>query len=458
MKKRAYILTALCSISLLAACGQEAESRGRVTNGKEPEITEEAKPTEEAGSENETSGAKKPEGTPEVTPAADPEPTEASDTDIVGYPLTEQEVLDRLDGVWFISESSNLIQPMDDLYDSLTFDAKSRTVTYHLAYADEEITYDVGFEHVFDDAENACNVLSLTCTDMTSGFPDASMGKSGMNADFYVMFTGQTLLMRDCGNGISVLGEYGFNPARMAYDWWVFYRPWDYVDDEIYDDAELKKDSTFFALRYEDFGSDCLLQEVEPEYFDSINLYGMDTSALAIRFADNAHPFSKVAYSYKGCEALAHSGEFAPALLEVTTDAKGEIVSYEEYPYYGLGYYQAPMNGAPDVDRDDARFDATDAIYLGEWVTKDGKITMEIGEDNPMTGGYYIAISFTDDDIAFCNANIDGKNLSINQGFVNDEYRIYGTVEQTRNGLRYTVEDSEYDAVKDGTVFNFVAK
>ena len=74
MKKRAYILTVLCSISLLAACGQEAESRGRVTNGKEPEITEEAKPTEEAGSENETSGAKKPEGTPEVTPAADPEP------------------------------------------------------------------------------------------------------------------------------------------------------------------------------------------------------------------------------------------------------------------------------------------------------------------------------------------------------------------------------------------------
>ena len=191
-------------MALLAACGQDAESRGRVSDGNKPEITAEAKPTEDT----DASGDNKPENTPKVTPTEEPEPTTAADPDVVGYPLTEQEVLDRLDGVWFINEGSYLIQPPDELFDSLTFDAKNRTVTYHLAYADEEITYDVGFEHAFDDAENACNVLSLTCTDMTSGFPDAGMGKSGMDADFYVLFCGETLLMRDCGNGISVLGEY----------------------------------------------------------------------------------------------------------------------------------------------------------------------------------------------------------------------------------------------------------
>ena len=139
------------------------------------------------------------------------------------------------------------------------------------------------------------------------------------------------------------------------------------------------------------------------------------------------------------------------------TDENGEIIYSQDIPYYGLGFYELPTaQGTSDISRDDSRYDATDAVFLGEWIADDSS-SIKITEADPQTGGYYAEISIYRLTQMEAYLNIDGTSLSINQGFAGDD-RIGGTIESTAKGIRFTVTESEFDPLEVGTVFEFTKK
>ena len=449
MKKARIFAAAFLSLAVVGGCTDDNGSRG---NYEEPEAT----PTE-ALPDNSGEDGPDPDAPVEETPTPTPEPLQS----ILGYKLSESEMAERLDGVWYLNDGENMIQDPQAIPDTLTIDSDTMTATYHMAYAAEEAYFDISFEHTFDDAANSWNGLVLDCTGVTDGFPYQDNGQ--LYANLYVQVCENHLIVREYGNGLSMFMEEIVGYDRQGYDgWWLFVRD-DDARDPIYPyaridwDKERKTDSEFYAIRYSDWGNSWDLQEVEVEFYNDKMLYGMESQVTAVRYADNGHPFSVINYNILGAEMQAHSGCYSPSLVEVMTDENGEIVAYQDIPYYGLGFFELPTAvGAPDISRDDSRFDATDAVFLGEWIADDSS-TIKITEADPQTGGYYADISI----YRLCHAeaylNIDGKDLSINQGFVGND-RISGTIEASSKGIRFTVTDSEFDLLEAGTVFEFTKK
>lgn len=446
MKKRRILLAAILGMAVISGCtGDNSSNRGKY---EEPEAA--ATPTV---------------AEPDIVVEDDPTPTAppqdlptAPEYAMVGYHMNEKEMAERLDGVWYLNEGANMIQDPNLIPDTLIIDSDTMTATYHMAYAAEEAYYDISFNHEFDIAENAPNGLELTCTGVTDGFPIQKI--DALYSNFYVSVCENNLILREYGNGLSQLAEDVIGYERQGYDgWWVFIRD-DMQRDPVYPyeridwDKERRTDSVFYAIRYADWGNSCDLQEVEAEFFENIMLYGMEKSALALRYADNGHPFSVINYNYKGMEMYAHSGSYSPSLVEVMTDENGDILYWQDIPYYGLGYFELPTaNGAPDVSRDDKRFDAADKAFLGEW-TADDSSTIKIEEADPQTGGYHAEISIYRLAVIDAYLNMDGDDLSINQGFIGDD-RIEGKIEATSKGIRFTVTGSEFNLLEVGTVIDF---
>ncbi len=452
-KSRAAVAMVLSAVILAGCTGDNAGSRGEYDGSKDE------KPTE-AATEPEVTQAP----TPTEIPVETPTPTQGTGKiRMSGYALTEDEMMRRLDGVWDIKENFNLIEAPDSLNDTLSFDYSSRTAVYHMAYAAEEAYFDVSFDHDFDEAENMQNAVVLTCTGFSSGFPDEGLGSDAFSAEFYVVISDYCMFMKEMGNGLSAFTQYSLDYDRCNEDyWWVLYR--DYDDEPEYEPAvfdretEIKKDSHFYAFRFEDFGSEYQLMEVEAETFDDISLYGMPATAVAIRYSDNGHPFSMIPYKLYGKEQEAHSGFYSPALVEILTDKNGEVIFCEELPYYGLGYFSpAPASGAPTVPRDELMYGGHDSIFLGEWEALDGS-TITITAADPQVGGYHAEISI----YRLCQAdaylNMDGADLSINQGYINDEHELKGRLEGIRGGIRFTVTDTEFSLLEVGTVIDFYKK
>ena len=448
MKKARIFAAAFLSLAVISGCTDDNGSRG---NYEEPD----AAPTE-AEPDN---GGNDP--TPEVTPEETPTPTPEPEPVIVGLSLTEEEMAERLDGVWFLNDGENMIQDPQAIPDTLTIDSDTMTATYHMAYAAEEAYFDISFEHTFVDAVNSQNGLVLTCTGVTDGFPYQDTDQ--LYANLYVQVCENHLIVREYGNGLSMFMEEVVGYDRQGWDeWWLFVRD-DSARDPIYPyakidwDKERKTNSEFYAIRYSDWGNAWDLQEVEVEFYDNIMLYGMESQVMAVRYADNGHPFSVINYDILGAEMKAHSGCYSPSLVEVMTDENGEIIYSQDIPYYGLGFYELPTaQGTSDISRDDSRYDATDAVFLGEWIADDSS-SIKITEADPQTGGYYAEISIYRLTQMEAYLNIDGNSLSINQGFAGDD-RIGGTIESTAKGIRFTVTESEFDPLEVGTVFEFTKK
>lgn len=114
--------------------------------------------------------------------------------------------------------------------------------------------------------------------------------------------------------------------------------------------------------------------------------------------------------------------------------------------------------GAPVVARDAKHFGTTDKIFLGTWeCTNDPHSTLTIQEADPQTGGYHADFFFyrIANADAYANININGRQLDINQGSVNDKFDFRGTFEQTVQGIRFTITESAFTYLKPGQVYEY---
>ncbi|MCR4643378.1 MAG: hypothetical protein K5697_15295 [Lachnospiraceae bacterium] len=451
MKKK-IITAALLSLAVLAGCADKVPERGQsadptsVVNADTPE--DKATPTE--------------------TPKA-PEPTspsmEGSDSEtrpvtrFAGYESSETEILSYLDGEWVLHEGDNMIEPPDMLYDTLTFDSASHTAAYHMAYAAEEVYYDFELSDLFPEVPGQYNKLVLKESGTTPDYP-YSDGNNVVELSVWLANNGgaDALVIGDAGTSPSRFTADALDPGRGVGDFWYFHRP--YGDNTkmtikpagLDDRSDVRKNSHFYALRYNEYGSGCTLQEV------AVIPGGPEDERIAYGYADNAHPFSTVEYNYKGREMLAHSGGYDLDLVEVDTDGSGEITSLTVYEKTDYGYFGITASGAPDAVRDPAVYQASDESFLGEWNDGGRQETISILPADPQTGGYAVTIGFYRIGEAECYANIDGDRLSINQGFINEK-PIGGVLEINEQGdLVLTITDSEFEYITPDSIYVYTVR
>ena len=450
MKKRIITAAFLC-LAVLAGCGDKGSDRGQIAdptkaeNDNTPE--DRATPTEDAGNTE-----------PTAVPTAEALPV----TRFAGYESSEAEILSYLDGEWVLHEGANMIEPPDMLYDSLTFDSANHKATYHMAYAAEEAYYDFELTDLFPDVPGQYNRLVLKESGTTPDYP-YSDGDNEIVLSVWLANNGgfDALVIGDAGASPSCFTANALDPARGVGDFWYFHRSFDGNRKMTIkpagpdDQTDVRKNSHFYALRYDDYGSGCTLQEVA---FVPGGPSGSEDDRIAYGYADNGHPFSTVNYNYKGKEMLAHSGGYALDFVEVDTDANGEITSLTVYEKTVLGYFRAQANGAPDVARDPAVYQAMDERFLGDWDDGGRQETISILPADPQTGGYAVTIGFYRIGEAECYANIDGDRLTINQGFINEK-PIGGVLELNDQGeLVLTITDSEFEYITPGSIYIYTVR
>ena len=122
------------------------------------------------------------------------------------------------------------------------------------------------------------------------------------------------------------------------------------------------------------------------------------------------------------------------------------------------GAEQYAHTGAPDVPREAKHYGAADKIFLGTWeCTNDTNSRLTIQEADPQTGGYHADFFFyrIANADAYANININGKQLDINQGTVNDSFDFRGSFTQIPGGIRFTFTESAFTYLKPGQVFEY---
>ena len=447
MKKYRIIAASILSLALLAGCTSgDPGSRG----GYEPKPTEADDPTPT------------PELPADIVPEETPTPTPADIDDLSFfefYESSEKEIAGFLDGTWYLHEGANMIEDPNGLWDRFEFNADTMTAKYTMAYADETAYFDLELSDAYPDIPGQYNLLTLTATGSTDGFPYDIKGQ----VDTFLIIpvregAGDHLLMKQVGNGMSEFSYTTLNESRQAYDgFWIFNRDYEETPhvgvNGMERERNLNKNDHFYAIRLSDYGSECTLLEVEAmeEELESEDEPWKKTAWFG--WIDNGHPFNTVCYDIKGQEMMANSGAYLPGLVEVSTDADGKITEIIDYMSSEYGYFHEGPNGAPDVERDDAVYGAMDKQFLGDWLCKDDGVgKLKITPADPQTGGYYLVFDVYRLCLIEAYANIDGKMLSINQGVVNYTLDIAATLEIKGDELRVTVTESEFEYLPVGTV------
>ena len=458
MKKYRILAASILSLAMLAGCTtNEGRSRGEY----DPDA-------DTTGNEVDTPTPTPAEIPPVIEPEETPTPTPADIDDgpvFDGYESSEKEIAGFLDGTWYLHEGANMIEAPDGLWDHFEFNADTMTAKYTMAYADETAYFDFELKDAYPDVPGQYNLLYLTATGATEGFPYDIKGQ----VDTFMIIPvrdgmGDRLLIQQVGNGMSEFAYATLNEKRQADgDFWIFNR--DYGEtphvgvNGMERERNLNKNDHFYAIRYSDYGSECSLQEVEPLFVE----LEMEDESLAdvicFGWSDNGHPFNTVNYDIKGKEMLANSGAFLPGLVEVTTDADGKITEILDCPSFAYGYFCEAANGAPDIDRDDAVYGPTDKMFLGDWLCKDDGVgSLQITTADPQTGGYYLLFDVYRLCVIEAYANIDGNMLSINQGYINYTLPFAATLEIKGDELRVTVTESDFEYLPVGTVMLYEKK
>ena len=98
------------------------------------------------------------------------------------------------------------------------------------------------------------------------------------------------------------------------------------------------KSSSFYAIKWLEFGNSCTLQQVEYDTEDTI-VAGVTGEFLVYRLLDTEYQTSAINYPYKGMEEYPHDGFFDPGVVFVTTDENAESIAIEPLEYAEGGFY-----------------------------------------------------------------------------------------------------------------------
>ncbi|MBR3296747.1 MAG: hypothetical protein IKI65_02790 [Firmicutes bacterium] len=446
MKKTWIALLLVFALLAAAGCGKAAET---------PADT--PAPAENITKEIEAPAA---EPAPAQEPAAEPGPELPPQIYPDGY-LEEEEMAGLLSGLWEFLPNGDIIRL--EPYGFFSFGDEDRFAMFNTTDDAQSVSGTYALADIFMEGRGTWNELSFTVSEISEGYADARDILVGETTDLQFL-TAQVegvdaLALRYLGNGDTYFSYNILQNDLQATDWfWVFERepdePRDIPTDEQYD-AMRKKGETFYAFCWRDYGDRCLLQEMAVIPYQE-DWYGEMEDCLMYMYPANGHAFTAVPYEIEGMKDYAHSGEYRPGLMRVTTDENGIVTELLPLRYLGYGVYSSEpeMNGAGDDERNPGYYSEHDARFIGEWINPDEPTDrIYISEASPQTGGYELFFSKYPDAEAY--ANIDGDGLYMNQMLVDGKW-VSGTITPGEFSFELTITESDFPGLPKGKKIRYM--
>ena len=259
----------------------------------------------------------------------------------------DTKMLEMLYGDWEIMDDAELIQEPGIKRDRLRFALpRYHRVRFITADGDQE-SFDMELRDVFEEPGNTYDRLIL------SNRPGAGMydwDEVRPEQSFRIMIANNLgydyMMLRELADVRTGFATNGLKYDRSMQGLWMLRRadPNDYGNefDEVtstpstagIEDEIRQKDTSFYAIKWMEFGNSCTLQRVETV---KANVNGEDV--LEYFVPEDEYAYSAVNYEYKGQENMAHGGYFDPALVRVVTDENGQITDIAKFEYAWDGVY-----------------------------------------------------------------------------------------------------------------------
>ena len=285
---------------------------------------------ETVGETDEVTGGTAVEGEPETTEKGD-----------------DTKILEMLYGDWEIMDDAELIQEPGIRRDRLRFSLpRYHRVRFITADGDDE-SFDLELRDVFEGPGNTYDRMILS-NRPGSGKYEGDEVRPGQS--FQIMIANNLgydyMMLRELGDERTGFASDGLKYDRSMQGVWMLRRadPNDYdneFDEEMstpstvgIEDEIRQKGTSFYAIKWVEFGNSCTLQRVETV---KTNVNGDDV--LEYFVPGDEYAYSAVNYEYKGQENMAHGGYFDPALVRVTTDENGQIIEMAKFEYAWDGVY-----------------------------------------------------------------------------------------------------------------------
>lgn len=343
IRRSITVVLSLFTISaMMAGCGGQASLGEKVYN---PPKSENAKTAKDQVAEGQTAAEQTAEDTIEKVQVENDQ-TESNQADNAKKEVSPaySKMLSYLDGEWEILEPGQLIG-QDEIKDTFTFDSSDMTVKFTVAdgnYA--EYTYQL--DDMFESLRDSYDHLIISGGAQVKEDDPLYIGEE--RADYQIILANNRgwdhMLMREI-----VSHDIPFNKDVLRYDrttggFWTLRRKASSEEaqklkkpDDDNPDIRLKS-SSFYAIKWLEFGNSCTLQQVEYDTEDTI-VAGVTGEFFVYRPLDTEYQTSAINYPYKGMEEYPHDGFFDPCVVFVTTDENAEIIAIEPLEYAEGGFY-----------------------------------------------------------------------------------------------------------------------
>jgi hypothetical protein len=447
MKKK-LIIAGFLSAALLAGCAAEESSFNEAVK----DISVEGKSTEEVTVNNET----QTEAQPEVQETIPKENIDAG-----------REVYDNLvwylDGDWILIPNNSLLSDGTEPRDVFSFDYGNMTMTYTKADGDFAV-YDFSLTNLFEQDQGAFDCLVLHDKDADKYGQQFLVGEDGASFQLFLADNNgwDYMLLRPVGKKDIPMEEIAMSYNMPTNGCYTFVRKYEEFGNkmETFSDPNqyrLVKDGMFYAIKWLTYGNSVTLQEVEI-WTEKPTLFGMNEEVIAYKPIDDEYRNVAINYNIKGMENDPHDGFFDPVLVEVETNADGEVTLMNPLAYADEGYYYPYGDAAMDNTRDHKVYGAADSKYVGNWVKKDEKdSTLEIQPDSQDLGGYYLKFFLYRIADFSGNASLAENGSLIFEGtFEGPGSKIKGLLQEKDEEVVFTVTESEFEFVPVGAVYNYI--
>lgn len=335
MKKILAIFLLISMMAGLAACGGKEEPVQPVTPAEPPV----AGPVQEP----------------------DPEPEHEPKPDFYGTAFSNSaEALAFLDGDWTLCMMGRL--PVEgEPSTALKIDSMNKKAELvRDDGATVKMTIEAGSLFEEDEYISQLTVVPYEASDGFTGWDDITWKNLEDYFQFLVCNIGDMdyLMLREPGNGMTVLADEGFGFNLMAGDYaWVLTRPAKEVPAGMEENAAWReKESVFYAYRWFSSEDYVVLQALNGDEHTE-DWYGDPFSAVRIDCADNGHALRGVCYDlYERADRETYElgTAVSPGLVRVETDEEGVVTDIEELEYVGYAVYLTgtPLTGRQTVHAD----------------------------------------------------------------------------------------------------------
>ncbi len=266
---------------------------------------------------------------------------EPGDTIMIGY----------LYGDWEIMDDGELIQEPGIRRDIVHFSLPDYHMMRFIRPNGDTTTFSIELADAFEGNPKAYDRLILS-NKFASGV--YSWDEVRPEQSFQIMIANNLgrdyMMLRELGDERTGFVSDGLKYDRSVAGIWFFRRP----DPDEYDgeyeskvttpstvgieDEVRTKDTSFYAIKWLEFGNSATLQRVETAPA-IVTRAGEDVKAFFYALPDDEYAYSAVNYEYSGREDMAHGGYFDPYLVYVTTDNRGQITEMVRLEYAVDGAY-----------------------------------------------------------------------------------------------------------------------